>query len=686
MNPNPTSRIQAQRRRSSLIAALVLSSVLAPAAALAQQPPAANGATPRQNGAPAQQITLNLKDADIAALISTVAEVTGRNFIVDPRVKAKVTVISKGPMPADQLYSVFQSVLQVHGFSAVESDGVTKIIPDINAKQIAVPTVDRRAGVVGDEIVTRVIPVQNVPVAQLVPILRPLVPQQGHLAAYPPTNVMIVSDRASNIDRLADIIRRIDQAGDDEIEVIPLQYASAPELARILSTLQAQPDPNQPAGATAKVLADDRTNSILLSGDRAARLRLRALVAHLDTPVEAGGDTQVIYLRYAKAKDIVPVLKGVSENLKKTQGRPGGTGGEGAPAAAGGGRDDISIEAHEATNAIVITAAPKIQRSLALVIRQLDIRRAQILVEAAIAEISQNKDRELGVEIVAGATDGSTPIVGSLFGSLTGGIQDVLAVTTGGAIGFNPIAIGSGLSAAVGDLNSRYKFGALIRALAANSLANILSTPSLVTLDNQEAEIRVARNVPFVTGQYTNQGQNATNPFQTITREDVGLILKVKPQINEGDDILLDIEQEVSDIETTTATGDIITSKRSIKTSVLVEDGQLLALGGLISDQVREREQKIPLLGDVPLVGNLFKAQGATKEKRNLMLFLQPSILRDEAVTSAYVSRKYNYMRAQQLEQRERGIRLMPREEAPVLPKLERPALPAPFETDAGKE
>lgn len=669
------------RRTWKALAAGALSTALLCTAAFAQQAQQ----VPATRDTNDQKITLNLKDADLSALISTVADVTGRNFIVDPRVKARVTVISREPMPADELYRVFLSVLQVHGFSAVESGDVTKIVPEINAKQMAVPTVGPRAGADSDEIVTRVIPVRNVSAAQLVPILRPLVPQQGHLAAYPPTNVLIVSDRAANVQRLAEIIARVDQAGDDEIEVVPLTYASAPELARIVGTLRQQGgDPNQPPGTGVRLAADERTNSLLLSGDKAERLRIRALVAHLDTPVDAGGETQVVYLRYARAKDMVPVLTGVSEQLQEAEAQAAsGQGGGGRPAGATGGRQEISIEAHEATNALVITAPPKLQRTLQTVIRQLDIRRAQVLVEAAVAEITELQGRALGVEAVGLDPSGNVPAFGSLFGSVPGGVRDLLGVDQSGDVFVNPARAGSGLTVAVGDFDGRFRFGFLLRALANSSRANILSTPSLLTLDNQEAEIRVARNVPFVTGQYTNQGQNTTNPFQTISREDVGLILKIKPQINEGNSVLLDISQEVSSVEETTTAGaaDLITNKRSVTTSVLVEDGQLIALGGLIDENVTQSEQKVPLLGDIPLLGNLFKSRSSSKDRRNLMLFLQPTILRDEATASAYSGRKYNYMRARQLEQNARGISLMPGEEVPLLPERPQPAIPAPFDT-----
>jgi general secretion pathway protein D len=672
-----TSSFGNQRFRRLLATGALCAVAFVPASVEAQAPQANRNApiVANENG---QKVTLKLKDADIAALINTVSEVTGRNFIVDPRVKARVTVISHEPMPADELYRVFLSVLQVHGFSAVDAGDVTKIVPEINAKQMAVPTVSQRGAVDGDAIVTSVIPVRNVSAAQLVPILRPLVPQQGHLAAYPATNALIISDRASNVRRLAEIVARVDQAGDDEIEVIPLAHASAAELVRLVSALRQGADPNHGPMTQVSIAADERTNSVLVSGDKSERLRIRALIAHLDTPVDAGGETQVVYLRYAKAKDLVTVLTGVSERLQEAEGQPGGGGG-GNQAASG--RPDISIEAHEATNSLVITASPNVQRSLLTVIRQLDIRRAQVLVEAAVAEITDSKGRSLGVEVAGGDSSGDGPIFGSLFSGVQGAVRDLLGVSQAGEMFFNPTGLGSGATVAVGDLGSRFKFGFLLRALANSSRANILSTPSLLTLDNHEAEIRVARTVPFVTGQYTNQGQNTTNPFQTITREDVGLILKIKPQINEGNSVLLEISQEVSSLDSAASvqSSDLITNKRSVTTSVLVEDGQLVVLGGLIDETVNQSEQKVPLLGDIPLGGNLFKSRTSSKEKRNRMLFLQPSILREENSASAYSSRKYSFMRARQLEQNREGIALMPGEDVPILPERPRAYIPPPF-------
>ncbi|WP_201343999.1 type II secretion system secretin GspD [Thiohalobacter sp. COW1] len=611
-----------------------------------------------------QTVTLNLKDADISALIGTVAEVTGKNFIVDPRVKGQVTVISSRPMDTREVYQVFLSILKVHGFAAVPSGEVIKIVPDVNAKQEGIPTVsDERPGQ-GDEMVTRVVQVQNVTAAQLVPILRPLVPQQGHLAAYPSTNVLIISDRADNVERMVDIIRRIDRESEGEVEVVRLEHASAAEVVRILNSMrQGQPGqaPDQGRGGST-LAADERTNSILLGGERAERLRLRAIIAHLDTPLERGGNTHVVYLKYAKAEDLVEVLTGVSTQIEEEQ----KGGGQQAAQRAG-----TNIQADQASNALVITAPPDVFRSLQAVIRQLDIRRAQVLVEAVIAEINADKAAELGVQWRAAPNSSEAGAIGGTNFDITTPINTVAQ---------NPLAAGNGLS--IGYFEGTTDFlgteilnlGALIKALGSDSESNILSTPTLVTLDNEEAEIVVAQNVPFITGQFTNTGatSGATNPFQTIERQDVGLTLRVTPQINEGDAIKLEIEQESSSVAETAVSGasDIVTNKRSIKTSVMVADRQVVVLGGLISDELSESVQKIPLLGDIPLLGNLFKAQSTKKTKQNLMVFLRPVILRDAATENAVSAGKYNFMRAKQLEKRERGVNLMRGDDTPLLPEM----------------
>jgi general secretion pathway protein D len=620
----------------------------------------------------AETVTLNLKDADISALISTVAEVTDRNFIIDPRVKGKVTVVSSRPMDSDEVYQVFLSILKVHGFAAVPSGAVIKIVPDVNAKQDSIPTVGDRAPGRGDQMVTRVVEVDNVAAAQMVPILRPLVPQQGHLAAYPSTNVLIISDRASNVERLVSIIRRIDQVSDTEIEVIPLQHASANEVVRVLTSLERAAPGGKgkvPAAAGGPVLvADERTNSVLLGGDRAARLRLRAIISHLDTPLEAGGNTDVVYLRYAEAAELVNVLKGVGKIEEKE-----------AKGAAAPRRSEFDIQADEATNALVITAPPDIMRTLKRVISQLDVRRAQVLVDAVIAEVSPDTTRELGVQWVfngVGSEGGEGPVglinftnAGNTIASVINAAADV---ATGGTIP-DPdarILLGAGKVERGGGSN----YIAILNALASDTSTNILSTPTLVTLDNEEAEIIIGTNVPFRTGSFTSTADGADNPFTTIQREDVGLTLKIKPQINEGNALKLDIEQEVSSIaESVAGASDLVTNKRSIKTSVMVEDGEVVVLGGLIEEQVRESIQKVPLLGDIPLLGLLFKSRSADIDRKNLMVFIHPVIMRDAAVTAHYTNSKYNYLRTLQLGEEQDGVNLLPGKHHPVLPEWGKP-------------
>lgn len=586
------------------------------------------------------KVTLNFNATDINAVISAVSEMTGRNFIVDPRVKGKVTVISHRALKSSEIYQVFLSVLKVHGFAAIPGKNVTKIVPEVNAKQDAIST-GKKSIPFSDEFITQVLEIKNVDAAQLVPILRPLVPQRGHLAAYPGSNVLVISDSAANIRRLKVIIRSIDQATGDDIEVVILQNASASEVVRIIQQLSSQDLKKKKNN----IIADDRTNSILLGGNKASRLRVKALIAHLDTPVDVGGATQVVYLRNAVAKDLVPVLTGVSKSVSKAKGKK-------ASAAA----SNISIQADENTNALVITAPPDVFRSLRSVIRRLDIRRAQVLVEAVIAEVSTSSSQEFGIQWAAGSsTSGYASVVNFSIGSSITGLLS------------SPPSLGDGLNLAVGDPNAANPIGALIRALNSDGKSNILSTPSLLTLDNEEAEIVVGQNVPFITGSYSSTSSTATNPFQTVQREDVGLTLRITPQINEGDAIKLKVEQEVSTVSPSTQGVDIITNKRSIKTNVVVNDGQMIVLGGLIQEELREGEQRVPGLGDIPLLGWFFRYNKTELVKTNLMVFLQPTILKDAAITAAYTGDKYNFIRAKQLKLREDGLSLANDEDSPLL-------------------
>ena len=601
-----------------------------------------NAATPSKSSS-GSKVTLNFNATDINAVISAVSEMTGRNFIVDPRVKGKVTVISRRALKSAEIYQVFLSVLKVHGFAAIAGKNVTKIVPEVNAKQDAIRT-GRKYIPFSDEFITQVLEIKNVDAAQLVPILRPLVPQRGHLAAYPGSNVLVISDSAANIRRLKRIISRIDQATGDEIEVVPLQNASASEVVRIIQQLSSQ-DPKKKRN---NLIADDRTNSVLLGGNKASRLRIKALIAHLDTRVDVGGSTQVVYLRNAVAKDLVPVLTGVSKSVSSAKGKKIIASKAGA----------ISIQADENTNSLVITAPPDVFRSLRAVIRRLDVRRAQVLVEAVIAEVSTNTSEEFGIQWGAGsATEGVAGLVNFSIGSSLTGLLST------------PPSVGDGLSLAAGNPTAANPIGALIRALSSDGKSNILSTPSLLTLDNEEAEIVVGQNVPFVTGSYSGTGGGSTpaNPFQTVQREDVGLTLRLTPQINEGNAIKLNVVQEVSTVTASTQGVDIITNKRSIKTNVVVDDGQMIVLGGLIQEELREGEQRVPGLGDIPLLGWFFRYNKTELVKTNLMVFLQPTILKDAAITAAHTGDKYNFIRAEQLKLREEGLRLASEEESPLL-------------------
>ncbi len=488
--------------------------------------------------------------------------------------------------------------------------------------------------------------------AQMVPILRPLVPQQGHLAAYPSSNVLVISDRAANIHRLITIIGRIDRPYSQEIEVVPLQHASANEVVQIINSLNRKDAQGGQVPGQATLAADERSNSILLSGDNAARLRIRGLIAHLDTPLEGGGNSQVVYLKYAKAAELAPILLGITQFEAQGEQQQGGTVTTFAQ------NSDVDIQADETTNALIITASPAKFESLRRIIKQLDIRRAQVLVDAIIAEVSTGLAKDLGFQFAYVPTDRSgsgTPAVGFLDSNLTLPslfADEVVDTITG---------IGNGFFAGAAKRSGKDRWAAILRALEVDAATNILSTPSILTLDNEEAEIVVAQNVPFVTGSFTNTGSGtdtSVNPFQTIERQDVGITLRITPQINEGDSVQLDIEQEASTLSSSTVATDLITNKRAIKTSVLVRDQQTIVLGGLIEDTYRDVVQKVPLLGDIPLLGHLFKITTTTKDKQNLMVFIHPIIIRDEALGSLATNSKYKYLQARQLDAKldDRGL------------------------------
>ncbi|HJY39322.1 MAG TPA: type II secretion system secretin GspD, partial [Steroidobacteraceae bacterium] len=632
------------------------------------------GAAPAQQTAQPQQqqttITPAFRDADLTQIIEAVSQITGKTFIVDPRVRAQVTILSSTPMSPDAFYETFLSILQVHGFVAVPAGNSIKIIPDANARQLpGQEDLPDRVNGTSDEFITQVISVRNVSAAQLVPVLRPLIPQYGHLVAYPPSNMLIISDRASNVSRMMRIIQRIDQGGDEEIDIVRLENASASEIVRVVNALnQAPGQQGEVASVSARLVADDRTNSVLISGEKAQRLRLKALVTHLDTPLETGGDTRVRYLNYADAEQIAGKLKEQITGI--TQAAPGAPGQAATPQAAAD--RSTTIWADKQTNALVITAPPKIMRQIMGVVDKLDIRRLQVLVEAILVDISEQKSAELGVNWAIANTDSdSTVPIGSFNQTVGGSSIGSIAAAIADPDNIDPAALPSGLTLGAGRfLDAGTNFALLLRALRGDSNTNILQTPSIITLDNEEAEIKVAQEVPFLTGSFTNTGvnnaQGQVNPFQTIQREEVGTILKITPQINEGDAVMLKIEQEDSSVaQGTQGAVDLITNKRTVTTTVLVDDGGVVILGGLITDTAREGENRVPILGSIPLIGELFRTRSGAKEKRNLMLFIRPTILRDGAAAAIETNAKYNVVRNQQLARRKGKVTLLPGERQP---------------------
>jgi len=632
-------------------------------------------------------ITPNYKDADIRQIVEAVGAVSGKNFILDPRVNAKVTMLSSSPMSADAFYAAFLSILEVHGYVAVTTGDVIKIIPDASARQYAGPI--GSSGFAGDDLVTQVLMVRNVGAAQLVPILRPLIPQYGHLAAHPGSNMLIISDRAANVERMVTIIRRIDQSSDDEVEVVPLLHASSSEVVRVLTALTQVPRPDG-IPATTSLVADARTNSVLIGGDKTERLRLRALVAHLDTPLEDGGDTQVRYLRYANAEELATKLQ-----QHVTQQMAGAERGGNAAAAGGGApTDGVQVWADPQNNAIVVNAPPKMMRSLMSIVDKLDIRRPQVLVEAIIVEVTADRTSELGVTwAIDGSRDNNAVGVTNFPAGGPGVVQLGTAIAGDGSANLGSL-IGEGITFGVGRISdSGTSFAAILRALQGDADTNIISTPSIVTTDNQEASINVGQEVPFLTGSFTQPGtgNGAVNPFQTIQREQVGVKLVITPQISEGDALILKISQEISSIaQAATGAVDLITNERTIETTVIVEDGDILVLGGLLEDTLRESDQRVPVLGSIPIVGNLFRSRKTDKVKTNLMVFIRPRILRNRDQAAIETDSKYNYIRSMQQHGRrgERGeVPLMPRTERPVLPPIEEykkgePVIPNPDDAD----
>ena len=629
-----------------------------------------------------QTWTVNFKDTELEEVVRFVGQATGKTIIVDPKAKGRVQVISSQPLTQQQLYDLFLSILDVNGFTALESNGVIRILPSRDARSSGAPVVSGNNQRDNSEIVTEVIQLRNISAATLIPVLRPLAPQQAHMAAYGPSNAIIISDMASNIASIRAVIERIDKAAVGETEIIRLQHASAEEVVRMLEQLDkadASKGQGEVAGKSVVLVADKRTNSLLVGGDDMQRQRVRVLVAHLDGPLAQSGNVKVHYLQYAKAKDLANVLNKVMQNVSQMQ--------PGQAAQASGGKTKASIEADEGTNSLIITADADVMASLQSVIERLDIRRAQVLVEAIIVEMNGTKERDLGIQWMfsnSSGAYGSSSMGDGLLGRTAAAAFGVLPTTgTGSTTTVDPrLALGDVLSKnkgqvlGIGRVTDNLSFNAVLNALQQNSDANILSTPSLLTLDNEEASIVVGQEVPFRTGSYTSTGNasSVSSPFETIQRENVGLTLKVTPHINDGDSLVLEIFQEVSSLTGAASSvdaADVITNERKIESKVLADNGQIIVLGGLIKDDVQETAQKVPLLGDIPVMGRLFRSNSSTKMKTNLMVFLRPIIIREGRALTGATGEKYRYIRDEQLTVRNRGSDFLDRRDLPLLPEWE---------------
>jgi general secretion pathway protein D len=603
-------------------------------------------------------ITPNFRDTDIGQIVEAVSMATHRTFILDPRVRAQVTMYSATPLSPDAFYQTFLSILQVHGFMAAPAGNAIKIIPDVTERYMPGIDLPDHVSSTSDEIVTQVVQVRNVSAAQLVPVLRPLIPTQGHLAAYQQANILIISDRAANVSRLMRIIERIDETDTGAVEVIPMQNASATEVARVVSSLYQGAGTSETGGTPLKLVADERSNSILLSGDTGARLRVKALIAHLDTPhAGRGGDTQVVYLRYEDATKLAPKLKEQITGMEEAASARGAAGGA-APTSSGGAHD-TQIWADEQNNALVITAPPKTMQQVMGIIDQLDIRRAQVLVQAIVVDVDFDKSTELGVNwaiyskgsTIPGATF-LTPVGGASLVDLAEGVLNPSSIPSSGLVNGTTVALGRIAKTGI-------SFAAMLRALQSSDDSNIIATPSTVTMDHQEAKIEVAEQVPFVTGQYSNAStvtNGTVTPFQTIQNQDVGTILKITPNINNNNLILkIDIESSsvipTSTLEAQGQSGSTVnptTQKRTVTTEVLIEDGGILVIGGLISNEYDRNTTGVPLLSHIPLIGQLFQDRQGSIQKKDLMIFIRAQVLRDGTDSATVTDKEYDFIRKEQ--------------------------------------
>ncbi|TCB72124.1 type II secretion system protein GspD [Acinetobacter sp. ANC 4216] len=637
----------------------------------------------------AQTWKINLRDADLTAFINEVADITGKNFAVDPRVRGNVTVISNKPLNKAEVYDLFLGVLNVNGVVAIPSGNTIKLVPDSNVKSSGVPF-DSKHRATGDQIVTRVIWLENTNPNDLIPAIRPLMPQFAHLSAVAGTNALIVSDRASNIYQLETIIRNLDGTGQNDIEAVSLQSSQAEEMLGLLESMSSTGAARDLKGSRIRIIADTRTNRIVLKGDTATRKRIRQMIEMLDVPAaDRLGGLKVFRLKYASAKNLAEILQGLVSgqsvsgssnssrsssnnsgmnnlaNNSSSSSSSGSSSSISTPAInLGGGSNSnsqnsitsfnangVSIIADDSQNSLVVKADPQLMREIESAIQQLDIRRQQVLIEAAIIEVEGNDADQLGVQWALGDLNSGIGLIN--FSNVGASIADLAAGYVAGGAAGAAAKLGTGTSLLLGDYKegdngSRKLYGALIQALKSKTKSNLLSTPSIVTMDNEEAYIVVGQNVPFVTGSATTTSAGL-NPYTTVERKDVGVTLKVVPHIGEGGSVRLEVEQEVSAVQDKGQAQDLVTSKRAIKTSILAEHGQTIVLGGLISDNSIHSRQSVPGLGAIPGLGRLFRADAKSNEKRNLLVFIHPTIVGDKNDVRRLSQQRYSQLYSLQL-------------------------------------
>ena len=575
--------------------------------------------------------TLNLKNADIREVVTQISAITGKSFIIDPRVKGNVTVVSNTKMDSDTTYELFLSVLRVHGYAAVPSGNVIRIVQQVLAKQSGNPG-DFSDNTSSEELVTQVISVRNTASAELVKILRPLIPQYGHIAGLTSPNALIISDHASNIARLAEIVNRIDVAETSTTEIVQLKEAWVEDMVALLEQLAPEQIGKGAKGPNKITLvASERTNSIVIKGDPGSISRVVALIKQLDIPANRAGTIQVVRLAHSDAAELAAILKElISQNGKGD--KPG---------------QDIatSIQADEALNALVIKADPSTMAELKDIIAKLDVRRLQVLIEAVIVEVTTTFNRKLGTEFSVVDAGSNVPLISTTNTNISNLVNSIATAAAGGATALPSLdsnVVGAGRLSETGS-----NFALLISALATNNNVDLLSTPSITTMDNEEAKIFVGQNVPFRTGSTTTGSNGTTNPFTTIQRQEVGLTLDVTPHVHDGSLIRLEISQEVSEVVENQNIGsagsaDLITSTSTIDTTVLADNNEIIILGGLIRNNTTGTENKVPFLGDIPVLGRLFKSTTTGTEKKNLMIFLRPTVLNSVEKVKEVTARKYS--------------------------------------------